>query len=149
MFDKTPYERGVEMLETLTSTQRERTEAAITRLRIEWAKLHGDRLPPLLSDHLAVVAALHPQIIDAGHGIGPQSDEVFREIAKEIVEAEPMVQRALDFADEKMKAEIRAEKYGELPPTKRMEMARAKGLDAFLDNAVREELEVRHAMRGE
>lgn len=147
MHDRTPYQRGLEMLQTLTSTQRERTEAAINRVCIELAKLYGDRLPSLLTEHLKVLAVLHPRIIDAGHAMGPQSDEAFREVAKDIANSEPLVQRALDSADAQLKADIRAEKLAEMPPTVKMQMARDGALNSHLDAQVQAELDARHALR--
>ena len=137
------------MLETLTPTQRQRTDTAITQLRIQWAKLYGDRLPSLVTEHLAVEAALHPEIIDAAHGLGPQSEEVFRLVAQELVDAQPLAQRALDSADENLKSEIRAAKLAEMPATLKMQMAREKSIDAHLNQAVAEELERRHDLRQE
>ncbi|MEM0987334.1 MAG: hypothetical protein AAGK00_00535 [Pseudomonadota bacterium] len=150
MPDKTKFEQGQKMLATLiTQKQRERTDAAITRLRIEWAKMYGDRLPPLLTEHLAVEAAVHPEIIAAGHGIGPQTDDVFRIVAKEVADGQPFVQRALDAADAQLKADIRAERMAEIPPTVKMQMARDGVLDARLDAQVQAELDARHAVRTE
>ena len=148
MPEKTKFEHGQEMLNTLiTKKQRERTEAAITRLRIEWAKMYGDRLPSLLTEHLAVEAAVHPEIIAAGHGLGPQSDEVYRIVAKEVADGQPLVQRALDSADAQLKADIRAEKLADIPPTVKIQMARDGVLNARLDAQVQAELEARHAIR--
>ncbi|MEM6621962.1 MAG: hypothetical protein AAF674_07010 [Pseudomonadota bacterium] len=148
MPDKTKFEQGQEMLVTLiTPEQRDSTENAITRLRVEWAKMYGDRLPSLLTEHLAVEAAAHPEIIAAGHNLGPESDEEFRSVAKEVAEGQPLVQRALDVADAQLKADIRAEKLAEIPPTVKMQMAREGVLNARLEAQVQAELDARHDNR--
>lgn len=148
MHDKSRFERGQEMLNSLISKlQRERTEAAITQLRVQWAKTYGDRLPTSLADILAIEAATHDEIIQAGYGYGPATEQAFRSVAQEVADAQPLVKRALDLADAKLKAEIRDQKLSEIPATKRMQMAREGTLEGWLEDAVAAELDDRHARR--
>ncbi|MEM7058963.1 MAG: hypothetical protein AAF557_15350 [Pseudomonadota bacterium] len=134
------YSRGQKLVETLSSTAKARHDKAINRLLVEWAKEYGDRLDPVITDYLSVEAATHMDIIEAAHADswGPSSNDDWRQVAKEIAEANPMVTRCLEFADATKREGFRREVLTSLPGTTKMNMQREGTLDSFVKDRVAE-----------
>lgn len=133
--------------EGLTDNEAQRFEDAKNQLKVHIAAMHGDRLSPLVTENLLAESILNMDVLEAVHGNPPLTEKAWRKIASSLAEQDPWVTRNLEFSDTKAKVEIRERVLAKLPGARRMAMQRSGELEAFINAAVQEELEIRCALR--
>lgn len=134
--------RGQAFLDTLSESEMQRYDTATQKIRLEYAKLHGDKLVELVVENSLIENAMQVDILPYIHGDDKPVN--WRSVAMNIVENDEMIQRNLTHADEDAKAQIKNETLSALKPAERMAMSRAGTLDRHLNDAVRTRLDAEH-----
>lgn len=139
--------RADSIIAGLSPTETQRYRDAVGELRVCWARQYGDRLSTLVIENLAAEAVLNMTVLEAIHGQPPLTEQSWDDLAKDIASEDQWVQLNVAHSDKKAAADIRERTLSGMPGARRMAMERSGELDAFVENAVREELDARCAQR--
>lgn len=132
--------RGEAFLATLSSNEHARYLEAAGRIRLELAKLHGDKLAEIVIENALLESAMHFDLIPFIHG--DDTPVNWRGITEGIVAGDDMIQTNLAHSCEAETAQIKEQTLRALRPEQRMSMQRDGTLNTHLENAVSEQLSI-------
>ena len=139
-----PLARGQKIIDTMSRTQREKFDAVIVDLKVEWAIAYGD-LQPIIVDALCKRAALNTDVSAITVGTMPMHD--VRQIAENIGSSEPFLQASIDARDAALKKRLEQEVYEETPSHQRMRLGHEGNWATHLNQRVAEKMDARSAAR--
>lgn len=122
-----------------------RVEEIERGVELALARKHGDKLPPIMVGDLLDSVITRPEVVGLLGTVddAPVDPEGYARLAAALVADSPLAQRALAFADAEAKLAHQQAALEELPPSRKMAMARAGELDAYLAAEVQRRLEAR------
>lgn len=107
------------------------------------ARKYGEKLPSIMVSDLVDGVITRPEILGLLGTVddAPADAAGYAQLATALVADSPLAQRALAFADAEAKLAHQQAALEELPPSRKMAMARAGELDAYLAAEVQRRLE--------
>ena len=110
------------------------------------ARCYGHDLHPDVAKRIVDNLVLNPAVLcTVGGGVNelPTSISGWDDFMKTAASAEPLAQASLDYSNAALKEQLRNEELAKLKGPAKIAMARARTLDAYLDDAVQSRLEDR------
>jgi len=145
MYDENdPLVRGQKLIDSMNGAQREKFEAVINQLKIEWAVLHGD-ISPLIVSALCKRAALDMDV--SAITVDTQPANHIRQIAKNIGDREPFLQSSIDTRDADLRERLVADVENEVPDHRKMTLDRAGTYKQYVEQEVARKLDQRASAR--
>ena len=141
--------RGLSQIEHLTSgltrVQKERLDKIKKNVRIALARQYGNDLNEMMTSVLVSEVICHPTVLMAVEGISdamPSSRDQWDSLAADVVSENEFAKLNIASNREARLSELRHAEAAKLSPQRRLNLARAGELDAYLDKRVRDLLGV-------
>ena len=138
------------VLDNLTANERERLRKCEASLEVSLGVLYGERLATITTEALVREVALDPRVFrfvvtgDTSE-IDPDNRSAFKIFAREMVEANEIAVRNLEFSNATRKAELAKQFLESLKPTQRLAFERDGSLTARTEQYVENKLDDRDA----
>lgn len=139
-----PLVRGQQLIESMSNAQREKFDAVVNELKVEWAVAHGN-LSPIIVDALCKRAALDLDV--SAITVDANPDNNIRQVAKNIGDREPFLQASIDARDAELKKTLEREIYDETPSNTKMAMGHAGTWEKYVQQEVARKLDQRASAR--
>ena len=145
MYDEPePLKRGQNLIDSMTSAQRQKFDAVVNQLKVEWAVSHGD-LSPIIVEALCKRAALDMDV--SAMTVGAKPTHNLRQVAKNIGDKEPFLQASIDARDAELKRALEHEVYDETASGTRMAMGHSGTWEAHVAEQVAKKMDQRASAR--
>lgn len=136
------------VLDNLTATERGRLRDCQVALEVSLGVIYGDRLATIMVDSLIDDLALDPRVFryvvtgDASE-VNPEDRTAFKSLARELVQANSLAVRNLQFSDHARKAEMSKQYLESLKPAQRIAYERDGSLADRTAQFVQQKLDER------